>query len=110
MLIFGHSGLASRNGIRPANGVGVIDADYRGPLKVRQIVSDAGPAANELLPTDRLWTSDDCAPCFRISRWTFVTRLSKKPGFPKPHIETSRRMRRWLPEDIKDYRTTKRGR
>ncbi|WP_199097156.1 dUTP diphosphatase [Dyella sp. ASV21] len=34
MLVFGRSGLASKHGIRPANGVGVIDADYRGPLKV----------------------------------------------------------------------------
>lgn len=34
MLVFGRSGLAFKHGIRPANGVGVIDADYRGPLKV----------------------------------------------------------------------------
>ncbi len=34
MLVFGRSGLASKHGIRPSNGVGVIDADYRGPLKV----------------------------------------------------------------------------
>lgn len=80
------------------------------PAPIGQVVPDAGPAANEpLLPTDRLWTSDDCAVFFRISRWTFVNRLSKKPGFPKPHIETSRRTRRWLPDDIKEYRT-KRGR
>lgn len=75
---------------------------------VTTTIPDHGPAANEL-PTDRLWTSDDCAMYFRISRWTFVNRLSKKPGFPKPHIETSQRMRRWLPEDIQEYRT-KRGR
>lgn len=34
LMVFGRSGLASKHGIRPANGVGVIDADYRGPLKV----------------------------------------------------------------------------
>lgn len=78
------------------------------PASVGQPVPDVAPAANDALPTDRLWTSEDCAVFFRISRWTFVNRLSKKPGFPKPHIETSRRMRRWLPEDIQDYRTKRR--
>jgi dUTP pyrophosphatase len=34
MLIFARSGLATKQGIRLANGVGVVDADYRGPLKV----------------------------------------------------------------------------
>ena len=32
--IFARSGLASKQGLRPANCVGVIDADYRGPVKV----------------------------------------------------------------------------
>lgn len=32
--IFARSGLASKRGLRPANCVGVIDADYRGPIKV----------------------------------------------------------------------------
>lgn len=34
LLLYGRSGLAMKYGIRLANGVGVIDADYRGPLKV----------------------------------------------------------------------------
>ena len=34
MLIFGRSGLAMKHGILPANGVGVVDSDYRGPIKV----------------------------------------------------------------------------
>lgn len=33
-LIFARSGLASRRGIHLANGVGVIDSDYRGEIKV----------------------------------------------------------------------------
>lgn len=33
-LIFARSGLASKQGLRPANCVGVIDSDYRGELKV----------------------------------------------------------------------------
>lgn len=34
LLIFARSGLACKHGIALANGVGVIDADYRGELKV----------------------------------------------------------------------------
>lgn len=33
-LIFARSGLASRHGISLANGVGVVDSDYRGEIKV----------------------------------------------------------------------------
>ena len=32
--IFARSGLATKQGLRPANCVGVIDSDYRGPVKV----------------------------------------------------------------------------
>lgn len=32
--IFARSGLASKQGLRPANCVGVVDSDYRGPVKV----------------------------------------------------------------------------
>ena len=32
--IFARSGLATKNGLRPANCVGVIDSDYRGPVVV----------------------------------------------------------------------------
>ena len=33
-LIYARSGLASKKGLAPANKVGVIDADYRGEIKV----------------------------------------------------------------------------
>ena len=33
-LVFGRSGLGIRNGIVPANAVGVIDSDYRGEIQV----------------------------------------------------------------------------
>ena len=33
-LIFARSGLASKKGLAPANKVGVVDADYRGEIKV----------------------------------------------------------------------------
>ena len=32
--IFARSGLATKQGLRPANCVGVVDSDYRGPVKV----------------------------------------------------------------------------
>ncbi len=32
--IFARSGLATKQGLRPANAVGVIDSDYRGPIIV----------------------------------------------------------------------------
>ena len=32
--IYARSGLATRQGLRPANAVGVIDSDYRGPIIV----------------------------------------------------------------------------
>ena len=32
--IFARSGLASKEGLRPANCVGVVDADYRGPFLI----------------------------------------------------------------------------
>lgn len=46
MLVFARSGLAAWQGIRPANCVGVIDADYRGeilvPLTMDRCVDMAG--------------------------------------------------------------------
>ncbi len=33
-LVFARSGIASKRGLAPANKVGVIDADYRGEIKV----------------------------------------------------------------------------
>lgn len=34
LLLYARSGLASKHGINLANGVGVIDSDYRGEIKV----------------------------------------------------------------------------
>jgi predicted DNA-binding transcriptional regulator AlpA len=52
---------------------------------------------------ESLWTPDDCARYLGIARWTFVNRVSKMPTFPKPHVELSRRMRRWLAEDVREW-------
>ena len=33
-LVYARSGISTKNGLRPANCVGVIDSDYRGPIMV----------------------------------------------------------------------------
>lgn len=43
ILIFSRSGLASKHGISMANGVGVVDSDYRGEIKVPLINLSAEP-------------------------------------------------------------------
>src|SRR5690606_25018356 len=42
-FIFARSGLASRSGIHLANGVGVIDSDYRGEIKVALVNGGSEP-------------------------------------------------------------------
>ncbi len=44
--IFARSGLAAKEGLRPANCVGVIDADYRGEIKVA--LHNDSPAARKI--------------------------------------------------------------
>ena len=51
-LIFARSGLAARRGLALANGVGVIDADYRGEIKVALINLGAEPVT--VNPGDRV--------------------------------------------------------
>ncbi len=42
-LVFGRSGLGIKKGIMPANGVGVIDCDYRGEIMVGLINNGHAP-------------------------------------------------------------------
>lgn len=42
MLVFSRSGHGFKNNIRLANGTGVIDADYRGEVKVKLSADDRG--------------------------------------------------------------------
>jgi dUTP pyrophosphatase len=51
-LVFARSGLASRNGIAMANGVGVIDSDYRGELATPVI--NQGDEPYTVQPGDRI--------------------------------------------------------
>ena len=46
-LIYARSGLASKRGLAPANKVGVVDADYRGEIKVALHNHSAEPALVE---------------------------------------------------------------
>jgi len=51
-LIFARGGLASKKGIAMANGVGVIDSDYRGPLMSALI--NQSDEAYTIAPGDRI--------------------------------------------------------
>ncbi len=51
-FVYGRSGLGVKHGVAPANCVGVIDADYRGELKVG--LRNGGQAAFTVNPGDRI--------------------------------------------------------
>lgn len=51
-LIYARSGLAIKNGIAPANCVGVIDSDYRGEIMVG--LQNASPNPYTIQPGDRI--------------------------------------------------------
>ncbi len=51
-LVFARSGLATRSGLAPANKVGVIDADYRG--EVRIALHNHGAEARTVADGDRV--------------------------------------------------------
>lgn len=51
-LVFARSGLASRFGMGLTNGVGVIDSDYRGEIKV--LVQNLGQQVVTINPGDRI--------------------------------------------------------
>ena len=50
--IYARSGLATKEGLRPANCVGVIDADYRGPVKVA--LHNDSKSLRSVKPGDRI--------------------------------------------------------
>lgn len=50
--VFARSGLATKQGLRPANCVGVIDSDYRGPLIVA--LHNDTDQTKEILSGDRI--------------------------------------------------------
>ena len=51
-LVYARSGLACKSGLAPANKVGVVDADYRGEVKV--VLHNHGPAPVTVSPGDRI--------------------------------------------------------
>ena len=51
-LIFARSGIATKRGLAPANKVGVIDPDYRGPVKVA--LHNHGTEPQVIYPGDRI--------------------------------------------------------
>ena len=51
-LVYARSGLASKQGLAPANKVGVIDSDYRGEVMVA--LHNHGAQAREIQPGERI--------------------------------------------------------
>jgi len=51
-LIYARSGLACKKGLAPANKVGVIDSDYRGPVTV--VLHNHGSAAQTICHGERI--------------------------------------------------------
>ena len=56
--IFARSGLSAKEGLRPANCVGVVDSDYRGEIKVA--LHNDGEVARVITPAERIaqWVPD----------------------------------------------------
>lgn len=50
--VFARSGLSAKEGLRPANCVGVVDADYRGEVKVA--LHNDGEVAREIKPGQKI--------------------------------------------------------
>lgn len=71
--IFARSGLATKQGLRPANCVGVIDSDYRGPLIVA--LHNDTDQVKKILSGDRIAQLIFLPMCY-IHDWTIVDELS----------------------------------
>lgn len=51
-LVFGRSGLGFKHGVSPSNGVGVVDSDYRGEIKVS--LCNSGRESYTVQPGERI--------------------------------------------------------
>ena len=74
-LLLPRSGLGHKSGIVLGNLVGLIDADYQGPLMVS--TWNRGSTAFTIQPgiASRRWSS--CPWCRRASRWSRISRLAR---------------------------------
>ena len=66
-LVYARSGLSIKHGLCMANGVGVVDSDYRGELKVPMV--NLGAEAYTIQPGERVGSASH--PC--------IQRLSRRP-------------------------------
>ena len=71
--IFARSGLATKQGLRPANCVGVIDADYRGPVKVA--LHNDTDMIQEIKQSDRI-AQLVIMPVFKVNEFQVVEELT----------------------------------
>lgn len=66
--------------------------------------------AERSAPRQQLINVDEIAQMFGVSRRTVADHWISKPGFPKPAVAPSRRLRRWDKQDIIDWAAPKRRR
>lgn len=53
--------------------------------------------------TDELWTLDDIAALYKVSRWQARDNIVKAPGFPNPAPGTTWKKPRWLAADVRQF-------
>ena len=72
-LVYARSGLATRQGLAPANKVGVIDADYRGELMVSLYNHSGRPARWSAATVSPSWSSHPTSPPVSRRRRSWMT-------------------------------------
>lgn len=50
-----------------------------------------------------LLTLDDIAAMYKCSKVYARDKLVKRPGFPRPSLALSQKMRRWLRDDVESW-------
>jgi len=85
-LVYARSGLACKSGIALANGVGVVDADYRGEIKVGLINLTDTPYTVEPLQRIAQLMISRCETCV----WRPVESLSETERGENGHGSTGR--------------------
>ena len=58
------------------------------------------------LADEGLLDTADIASMMKLSREYVTDRLTKKPGFPKPHVNYSQKLRRWDKDEVMAFLST----
>ena len=63
--------------------------------------------STSLMAQEGLLDTEGIASLLGCTREHVTDRLSKKPGFPKPKINLSQKLRRWDKDEVMAFATTK---